>query len=56
MESCKDIIKAIRKRAKVLREDTLVSMNESIANSVVAEELEYWANKLEAVSPNTGKA
>lgn len=56
MESCKGIIKAMRKRAKDLREDTLVSIAESIANEIMAGELEDWANKLEAVAPTIGKA
>jgi len=56
MENCKDIIKAMRKRAKTLREDTLVSLNEGIANMIIARELEEWADKLEAVASSSGKA
>lgn len=56
MESAKDVIKAMRKRAKELREDNLVSINESVANMIMAKELEEWADKLEAVSPNAAKA
>ena len=55
MDSCKDIIKQMRKRAKKLRE-TVASLNESIANEIIAKELEEWADKLEAVAPNTGRA
>lgn len=56
MENCKDIIKQMRKRAKALREDDLVSMHEWAGNIIMARELDEWANKLEAVAPNSGKA
>lgn len=67
METCKDIIKQMRKRAKKLRDTTHVwsteygatmpvSINESIANEIIAKELDEWANKLEAVSSSAGEA
>jgi hypothetical protein len=56
MERCKKLIKEMRKRAKDLREDTLVSMHEGIANEIMARELEEWANKLEAVASDSGQS
>ena len=50
MDRVKQIIKEMRKEAKALREDTLVSMHEGIANEIMARELEQWADKLEAVA------
>lgn len=55
-KDCKDLVKAMRKRAKDLREDDLVSMHEWASNLIMAKELEDWANKLEALAPNSGKA
>lgn len=46
----------MRKRAKELRKNTLVSLNESIANEITAKELDEWADKLEALAFDKGKA
>ena len=56
MDRVKEIIKAMRKEAKDLRGDTHVSINESIANEITARELEHWADRLEAVASDSGKA
>ena len=56
MDRVKEIIKQMRKEAKDLRADTQVSINESIANEITARELEHWADKLEAVAGDSGKA
>lgn len=47
MDELKKIIKKMKKRAKDLRDDTLVSMNEGIANEITAHEIDKWIVELE---------
>lgn len=54
MDELKKILKKMKKRAKELREDTLVSLNEGIANEITAREIDKWVLELET-SFNTVK-
>jgi hypothetical protein len=49
LSAIRTVADEMRKEAKDCRGDTLVSMSEGVANTLIARELEKWAKRLDVV-------